>query len=78
MQSPTGGAWWACADARSRPEARVSVMGRGARVRQRSCSWDPQWGVDPSHMSQTLTRPIGADSELSLPLDPSGDLSLIS
>ena len=54
-----------------------SVVDRGARVQQRSRSWDWQWGVDLSHMSQTDICPTGANSELSLTLDPSGDLNLM-
>lgn len=59
-------------------ESQVSVVDCVARVQQRSRSRGPQWGIDPSHMSQTLIRPIGAYSELSLTLDPSRDLNLIS
>lgn len=58
-------------------ESQVSVVDCVARVQQRSRSSDPQWGSDP-YVSQTLVRPIGASSELSLTLDPARDPNLIS
>lgn len=58
-------------------EPGVRAVARRARVQRRSRSWDRQWGVDPSHLSQPLIRPIRANSELSLTLDPSGDLNLM-
>lgn len=36
-----------------------------------------QWGVDPSYLSQTLIRPIGAKFELSLTSDSRGDQNLM-
>lgn len=58
-------------------DPRGNVVGRPARVQTRSRSWDLQWGVDPSHLSQTLTRPVGANSGPSLTLNPSRGLNLM-
>lgn len=70
-----GEARWAC-------ESVTLIPGLAWWIAGRECSGEAAAGTRsgatcPSHMSQTLIRPIGANSELSLTLDSSEDLNLI-
>lgn len=69
--------WDVVGCARARDGARGNVVGRRAPVRRRSRSRERQWGVDPSHLSQTLIRRVRAKPGLSLTLNPSRDLNLM-